>query len=69
MKLTKRTGDFRIYSSDKGNIEVKLCLNPNLYVVPGYYLTFSNSVPKEILTKRYSNGLQAAKAAYNSISN
>jgi len=66
-KLIKRVGDFRIYSSNKGNIEVKLCLNPNVYVTPGYYLTINNSVPNDVLTKRYSNGLNAVKAAYNAL--
>jgi len=66
-KLIKRVGDFRIYTTDKGNVEVKLCLNPNVYAAPGYYLTINNSVPNEILTKRYRNGLNAVKAAYNAL--
>ncbi len=67
IKLIKRVGDFRIYSTDKGVIEVKLCLSPSVYVNPGYYLTLSNSVPDEILSKRYANGMAAVKSAYNAI--
>ena len=66
-KLIKRVGDFRMYSTDKGNVEVKLCLNPNVYTAPGYYLTINNRVPNDVLTKRYSNGLNAVKAAYNAV--
>jgi hypothetical protein len=66
-KLIKRVGDFRIYSSDKGLIEVKLCLNPNVYTAPGYYLTINNRVPSDVLNKRHSNGLGAVKAAYNAL--
>lgn len=67
IKLIKRSGDFRIYETDKGIIEVKLCLNPNVYVNTGYYLTLSNSLPSEVLSKRFSSGKAAVKAAYNSI--
>lgn len=67
IKLVKRSGDFRVYDTDKGSFEVKLCLNPNVYVKPGYYLTVNNDVPDEILSKRFASGLAAVKAAYNSI--
>jgi hypothetical protein len=67
IKLIRRSGDFRTYETDKGIIEVKLCLNPNIYTNPGYYLTLNNDLPREILCKRFSSGKAAVKAAYNSI--
>lgn len=65
--LVNRSGNNRTYRTDKGTIEVVLCLSPNLYVNPGYYLRLDSRVPSEVLSKRFSTGIQAVKAAYNSM--
>ena len=67
IKLIRRSGNNRIYATDKGNIEVVLCLDPNLYVNPGYYLRCDSRFSNNLLSKRFSNGMKAIKAAYNSL--
>jgi hypothetical protein len=67
MKLINRSGNNRIYNTDKGNIEVVLCLDPNLYIKTGYYLRLDSRIPSEILSKRFSSGKQAVFAAYNAM--
>lgn len=67
MQLIQRQGNNRTYTSDKGNIEVVVCLDPNLYVNTGYYIRSSMSVPNEVLSRRYSTGKQAAVAAYKAM--
>ena len=67
MKLIQRNGNNRTYNTDKGNIEVVVCLDPNLYVNPGYFIRASMSVPNEVLTRRYATGKGAAMAAYKAL--
>lgn len=67
MQLVKRQGNNRTYTSNKGNIEVVVCTDRNLYVNPGYYIRASMSVPLEILSKPYRSAKDAAKDCYNSM--
>jgi hypothetical protein len=67
IKLINRSGNNRTYTSDKGIIEVVLCLDPNLYVTTGYYLRTTVQVPESVLSKRFSSGKNAALAAYNAM--
>lgn len=67
MKLIKRQGNNRIYTTDKGNIEVVICADPNLYVKTGYYIRANMSVPNEVLSRAYSTGKRAAVAAYKAM--
>jgi hypothetical protein len=67
MQLIQRQGNNRTYASDKGNIEVVVCLDPNLYVNTGYYIRASMSVPTKVLSRTYSTGKQAAVAAYKAM--
>ena len=66
-RIINRSGNNRTYATDKGNIEVVLCLDPNLYVTTGYYLRIDSRIPDAVLSKRFSSGKQAVKAAYQSI--
>lgn len=67
MQLTTRQGNNRTYTTDKGNIEIVVCTDPNLYVNPGYYIRSSMSCPNEVLSRRYSSAKRAAVAAYKSM--
>ena len=67
VKLINRSGNNRTYATDKGTINVLLCLDPNVYVNPGHYLCIDGRIPAEILSKRFSSGMQAVKAAYRSM--
>lgn len=67
MKLIKRQGNNRTYATDKGNIEVVVCTDPNLYVNTGYYIRASLSVPNEVLSRAYSTSKRAAVAAYKAM--
>ena len=67
MQLVKRQGNNRTYTSNKGDIEVVVCTDRNLYVNPGYYIRASMSVPNEILSKPYRSAKIAAKACYNAL--
>ena len=66
-RIINRSGNNRTYATDKGNIEVVLCLDPNLYVTTGYYLRIDSRIPDAVLSKRFSSGIRAVKAAYKSI--
>lgn len=67
MKLIHRQGNNRTYQTDKGNIEIVVCLDRNLYVRPGYYVRISYKYPDEVMATAYSSGKRAAMAAYNSM--
>ena len=68
IKLVKREADFRIYKLDDLTCEVKLCLNPNLYVKTGYYITFNNQeCSQEVLKKSYRSGKLAANAYFKDV--
>lgn len=67
MQLIQRQGNNRTYTSNKGNIEVVVCTDPNLYVNTGYYIRASMSVPNEVLSRRYSTAKRAATAAYKAM--
>jgi hypothetical protein len=67
MQLTHRQGNNRTYTTDKGQIEVVVCLDPNLYVNTGYYIRASVPVPNSVLSRRYSTAKGAAMAAYKSL--
>jgi CRISPR/Cas system CSM-associated protein Csm4 (group 5 of RAMP superfamily) len=67
IKLTQRSGFNRTYTSDKGEIEIVVCNDANLYATTGYYLRLSRAYPNHIASKAYSSGKQAAIAAYKSI--
>ena len=66
-KLIKRSGYNLTYTSDKGNIEVVNCTNPNLYATTGYFIRLSMPVPSEVSAKCYRTAKQASKAAYNAM--
>jgi hypothetical protein len=67
MQLTYRQGNNRTYTTDKGQIEIVACLDPNLYVNTGYYIRGSMGVPNLVLSRRYSTAKGAAMAAYKSL--
>lgn len=67
MQLIQRQGNNRTYTSNKGNIEVVVCTDPNLYVNTGYYIRASMSVPNEVLSRRYNTAKRAATAAYKAM--
>ena len=67
MQLIQRQGNNRTYTSNKGNIEVVVCTDPNLYVNTGYYIRASMSVPNAVLSRRYSTANRAAIAAYKAM--
>ncbi len=67
MKLIQRQGNNRTYTTDKGNIEVVVCTDPNLYANTGYYIRANMSVPNEVLSRAYSTGKRAAIAAYKTM--
>ena len=65
--LINRQGNNRTYNTDKGNIEIVVCLDPNLYVNTGYYVRCDSRFPNDVLSKRFASGKQAVKAAYNAL--
>jgi hypothetical protein len=67
MQLTKRQGNNRTYTTDKGNIEIVVCTDPNLYVNTGYYIRASMPIPNEVLSRVYTTGKRAAIAAYKAL--
>jgi hypothetical protein len=67
IKLLQRSGNNRTYTSDKGNIEIVVCNDLNLYVTTGYYLRINRAYPNHIASKAYRSGKQAAVAAYKAI--
>jgi hypothetical protein len=67
IKLINRGGNTRLYATDKGNISVVVCTNPNVYVKTGYYLRLDRPYPRHIAEKAYRSGKLAAMAAYKAI--
>ena len=60
MQLPKpiRQGMHRIYETDKGVIWIGVCLNPNVYTNPGYYIS------GDATRRRFASAKAAALAAY-----
>lgn len=64
IKLTRRAGLNRTYSTPAGDIHVLFCANPAVYVTPGHYLYIGQGLPDSLEKRRFSSGKAAAAAAY-----
>ena len=64
IKLTRRAGFNRTYSTPAGDIYVVCCTNPAVYVTPGYSLYIGQGLPYSLEKRQFSSGKAAALAAY-----
>lgn len=64
IKLVKREGITRHYQYGNKVIEIGACLQPDVYVNPGYYIsTACQDYKNPLLHKRFRKGKDAAFAA------